>query len=447
MPLPRRSLKPVDEARAATFMARLDALRRERPEAPVILVTAFSFGSNYLKLLHHLRKRGAIVALVTGDERINGATPIASLAGQGFFDIHWASNPYVLEMPYLASRYDFDLVHALVGTYSPYPFAELLRLCSAPVVADYIDFRELMYDDGVSVDLEAHKQAFGVQDAGLEFELWRRIFTGAAGVVYKDSPESLRHLSRRHGHTPRAIEFQSYVCPEWMPPEALRPRDGTPSRAVFAGGLQCDPAQHDFKTCRTTLDVALSLARQGFHFTVYNACDNGLGGFEAFRELADANERFAYHPAVPNHLLARALSAHDLGWNYQHFEQGSETAFCHARVMSSKIFNFLEAGLPVVASRYTAYVASYLEAHDIGLGVESRDIGDFAALVRETDWDRLHAGVARARDTLSMDRHFPRLLDLYNHVTGKTLFAGTPGDITPDGNPALRAQAQGEPDA
>ncbi|MBN2139887.1 MAG: hypothetical protein JW718_02670 [Desulfovibrionaceae bacterium] len=422
MPLPRRRLNPVDEKKLEGFMRGLDALRAARPGAPIVLATSFRLGFNYLKLLYYLKKHGVIVALVTGDPELNGAFPLTAMAGQGFFDALCVLNPFVLSMPRLAERYDFDLVHALVGTYSPYPFSELVKRSRAPVIADYIDFRELMYDDGESVDVEAHKRYFGVLDPDLEFALWQEIFTGAAGVIYKDSPEFFEHLCARHGHTPRAMEFQSYVCEEWIPENSCPAERGVPRRIVFAGGLQRDRRQHDYQTGRSTLEVALELVGQGFEFTIFNACDNGNGGFEAYAEIDRHRPGFNYRPALANDRLAAALCGHDLGWNYQHFEDGAETAFCHANVMSSKIFNFLEAGLPIVASKFTACAARFVERHGIGLAIERRELKDFASIAARTDWQALGQGVARARQTLGMKRHFPRLAAMYNQVCGREIF-------------------------
>ncbi|WP_156921836.1 hypothetical protein [Desulfovibrio inopinatus] len=402
-------------------MRELDALRAQSPTAPIILVTTFSLGFNYLKLLYYLKKNGAIVVLMTGAQYINGAHDIQSLSGKGYFDALWVANPFVHEMPYLAKHYDFDIIHALVGTYSPYPFSELLRHAKSPVIIDYIDFRELMYDDGNHVDREAHKHAFNIIDSELEFTLWHDIFTLADGIIYKDSPLFFNHLTQKHKHTPKAIEFQSYVCKEWIC-DNKRNKNEFPVRAVFAGGLQQNKGQHDYKTCETTFDVAKTLVKQGFEFTIYNGCDAGQGGFEHYNQLAQEESLFHYNTAIPNDMLAQALCTHDIGWNYQHFEQGTETAFCHGNVMSSKIFNFLEAGLPIISSKYTGYVTHYLKTHSIGFGVTQEDIADFRNVVRSQDWKSIYAAVIRAQDDLSMERHFPRLAAHYEDVCKKKLF-------------------------
>lgn len=420
MPLPNLNGRTINEPRLRAFMDELDALRAANPGRPLILYTSFSFSHNYLKLLKQLRAGGALIALHMADGFMCGTVPLESLAGQGYFDALLVSNPYVLELPFLAENYAFDAVHASVGSGSPYVFAELVRRSKAPVIIDYFDFREVMHGGDPAIG-----KNFGVTNMPLELELWKRVFTEAAGLMYLDSPEVVEDLSRAHGHTPKALHFQSYVLEEWLAP-APAALAGDPRRLpgdiVFAGGLH-KAGQHGHAFHSSFHDGIRRVMDQGFRFTVINGCDQGNGqGFENYLEMAAARPDFTYQPAVPNDRLVSLLARHELGWNAQNMNEGSEKPYYYRTLMGSKMYNYLEAGLPCIVAAESAYVAHMVRSKNIGLVLSWEEWDRFGEMAKKADWEAIRAGVARARARSTMVRHAPRLYSFYNAVTGRRFF-------------------------
>ncbi|HWR04541.1 MAG TPA: hypothetical protein VN419_11030 [Humidesulfovibrio sp.] len=420
MPLPNLKGRTINEPRLRAFMDGLDALRAANPGRPLILYTSFSFSHNYLKLLKQLRAGGALIALHMADGFMCGTVPLESLAGQGYFDALLVSNPYVLELPFLAENYPFDAVHASVGSGSPYVFAELTSRSKAPVIIDYFDFREVMHGGDPAIG-----RNFGITDMPLELELWRRVFTQAAGIMYLDSPEVVEDLSRVHGHRAKALHFQSYVLDEWLAPAPAAlagEQTRIPRDIVFAGGLH-KASQHGHACHGSFQEGIRRVADQGFRFTVVNGCDQGDGqGFEGYLEMASARPDFRYLPAVPNDRLAPLLARHELGWNAQNFGEGAEQPYYYRTLMGSKLYNYLEAGLPCVAAEESAYVARMVRSKNIGLVLAWKDWDRFGEMAAKADWEAIRAGVARARKESTMARHAPRLYSFYNAATGRKFF-------------------------
>lgn len=430
MPLPNLRNRTINEANLRAFMDELDGLRRDNPGRPLILYTSFSFSHNYLKLLKQLRAGGALIALHLADGFMCGTVPLADLRQQGYFDALLVSNPYVLELPHLAENYPFDAVHASVGTGSPYAFAELVRRAKCPVIIDYFDFREVMHGGDETIGTN-----FGITDMALELELWRQVFTLATGILYLDSPEVLEDLSRRHAHRPKALHFQSYVLDEWLAPDpaALRgQQDRLPANIVFAGGLH-KPSQHGYACHGSFFGGIRRVMDQGFSFCIINGSDPGGNnpgsgeGFECYLDMARQRPDFSYEPALPNDRLAARLADFELGWNAQNLNEGAEKPYYFRTLMGSKLYNYLEAGLPCVVATESAYVADFVRTKNIGLALCWADWDRFGELARQADWAAIRASVARVRRESTMARHAPRLYSFYNDIAGRRLFTAPDG--------------------
>lgn len=413
-------LRPIDHEKLAAFEAELDALKAANPGRPLVLFTSVNLAHNYLRHLLYLKRAGALVALFLADANLASSVPVADFAGRGFFDALYIANPYVLEMPLLASRYRFDLIHAVVCTYRPEPFANMAATRISPLVTDYVDFREIMFDTDEDI-----RRYFGQDDPKAEREQWRTLFTASDGILYMDSPEIVDVLARRHGFCPPAMRFCTCCCEEFLsrrPDPELLASPAAPRRAVFAGGLHGNPKSHGYAHHISILDAARTVTGAGLDFTIFNATDHTGQGFEPYTDLAKANPRFFYRFAVPNDRLGDALMDHDLGWNVMDFSRGVETRFCFQALFSTKLYAYLDAGLPVVASRETRFVADFVEEHGIGLTLSWNELDQIPARLKSADWQSIRANVTRLRQEHSMARQFPKVLDFYNGVLGREVF-------------------------
>jgi hypothetical protein len=419
MPLPKRKLPSIHAEQLLDFCQQLDQLKKDNPGRPLILYTAFSFSHNYLKLLHQMVKHGALIALHLADGHMCGTVSLAEMADGTYFHALLVSNPYIKELPWLAENYAFDAIHASVGTSSPYVFRELVTRSRSPVIIDYFDFREIMFDkQGLT------QNNFGVENLALELKMWGEIFTGAAGIIHLDSPEIVERLSRRHGHTPLALFFQSYVSEEWVaqwniPDKTVHGE--MPRSIVFAGGLH-KPSQHGYAFHGSFPDGVLGLVEQGFEFTIFNGCDSTGEGYATYQDKSRSIPGFHYRSAVPNFALARELAAFDLGWNAQNLATGNEDEYYFRTLMGSKLFNYLEAGLPCVVSNYATFAADFVREYNIGIALDWDQWADFGRIAATTDWESIRASVATARKTLTMEQNMGRFIHFYNTACGREIF-------------------------
>lgn len=413
--------KPIDIDRVKQVKKELDHLKKVSAGRPFILFTMFNMCLNYLKLLYYLKNQGATVVLLVADDRLHGAIPLKELGHGVFFDYIYASNPYDLEMPLIISEYEFDLIHAVVGSGPPFPVCEMIKQRCSPVIVEYCDIREIMFDRP-----DDYNRYMGVKDWDTEQDAWRVIFTKNDGIVFKDSPETIHHLGKRHGKTSKALQFMSYPSCDFMPSGDVKPHHSTtnePIRLVYAGSVHNNPLSHAYPVHKTLLDIVNKIVSQNMACTVINAMDVTGSGYEPYLDLAEKNRLFSYRFAIPQDQLVGVLAGSDFGLFYFDYSNALEAGFFHKTTFGSKTFNYLEARLPVLVSSTTEYMAKVVSKYGIGLVIENfSEIDHLHDMLRDTDMNTLLKNIDNFSAEFSMERQMPRLLDFYNTISGKTLF-------------------------
>jgi|GEM_PF-1243996 len=252
----------------------------------------------------------------------------------------------------------------------------------------------------------------------------------ADGMLYPGSDGHIDALGLRGLDRERhLLQFLSYPLPEFFfEPGAARaaePRSGDSSlpRLAFAGGIIPTDEQRPaalFGDGQMVSTAELILG-QGVPLDVYNNPLHAPLATYAFRyrehlELARhfAHYRFAIG-ALPRD-VGTMLSDYDLAlmvYDYQGVVLGED----HFRLLiPAKVFMYLEAGLPLLVSRRAQATAQFVEEHGFGVGVSDEQLRAFPSFLRGLDLAALRRGALKARETLSMDRQIPRLIELYSTI-------------------------------
>ena len=236
-------------------------------------------------------------------------------------------------------------------------------------------------------------------------------------MILKDSPEVIDHLEEMYRHRPSWLHYFPYPCREFSPSASTAKRSKTSggTHIVFAGSLHNDSRWHPYPSSPTRPSTPFGCSTdQGIHFSIYNGLDSNGAGYEEYLELASHNPLFEYHFAIAvRSTLPSLLAAHDFGWFCFDYSAAPESPFFHKTTFGSKIFSYVEAGLPVLISPDITYMCSVVESLGIGLPLSFTDIPHLSETLRQTDVNRLLDGVRRAQQELSMDRQIPRIVEFY----------------------------------
>jgi hypothetical protein len=380
-----------------------------------ICITTPYLHHNHLKLMTYLKANGYKVVVIASHDKLNGSLSIADFKNQGFYDFCHTTYFYDLLLPILLKEIDFDLLHAIVTTASPRPLANALAHKRCPAVVEYCDFKEILFDSD-----ECFLQTMTREELVKEKQAFEQIYKLSDGMILKDSPEIIRHLTAKYAHPPPPwLEFSSYAALNYRPNHHdVRKYSEETGRmhVVYSGTLSNHPESHAYNHHKTLLTIARAMDAQGISFTIINAGDTCGEGYREYLKLAEALPLFHYRFAVPHNELAGELARYDLGWIGYDFSEAKECAFFLKTTFATKVFNYMEAGLPTLISQEIECQCRWIEEHGIGKGILVADIDSIDKTIGKLDFCAMRGNIARLLPSFSMEANIGRLLDFYDKI-------------------------------
>ncbi|WP_193180625.1 hypothetical protein [Nisaea sediminum] len=257
----------------------------------------------------------------------------------------------------------------------------------------------------------------------LDVEMERYIFNHADAVIHRFYPPFIDRLARNYGATtPRQLEIQQSACAEYIHyrTEPAAPED--PIKLVFCGGLMPRTDTHPGRLFAEQYnpETWALLLEQGFEINVYLSVLRSYGerGLEHFLELAATYPGLKLHEGVPQNELSRTICTNDFGiilslmpsegtWSYQ---EQLETS------VSTKLYSYLEAGLPVIINSEYKYMAELLEREGMGLTLSHDEIPHAGEKIRSFDRAAAFENIKRFNRDRGMDKEIHRLINLYDEI-------------------------------
>ncbi len=176
---------------------------------------------------------------------------------------------------------------------------------------------------------------------------------GAAGRIYT-TPYQRQEAERLYGCKGPSLVFHNYASEIDLPSEHLEKlsdQDGQ-THIVYEGGLGGD-AHRDFKT------LFFDLAGRGIHVHIYPSFYD-----EALARIFSQHEGIHYYEPLTPQDLMRAMTQYDYGIIPFNLEKGNKR-FLNSTI-ANKLFEYLAAGLPVIASSLRSY-EEYFARHPVGM--------------------------------------------------------------------------------
>jgi hypothetical protein len=158
-----------------------------------------------------------------------------------------------------------------------------------------------------------------------------------------------------------------------------------------------------------------TLTGQGLHFHIYPSPTNIRADVEEYEALSRVNPRFHFHAPVSQEHLAGELARYHFGIHLgfindaEHRQSSAKYRLC----TTLKIFNFMEAGLPVLSSDNLDFQAWIVTRYGGGLKLKREDIGKLKGKLAALDYWRRSCAAREGRAILSLKAITPRLLNFY----------------------------------
>lgn len=374
---------------------------------------------NQLRMSIALRRRGWQTVSVVFDEGV-------ASQHQQFFDYVFHLNIDLLTkgLPKLGPV----LIHSQAWMFSNHVpvILDASRSHYTSHIAEFLDIHQFVIPlEHEEVMLPHMAQAWAPPSGDFQtFNAFQRncenhILKHADGVIFSGSEEQKHILIEERGAADRAISFQCFPLPDYFvdwAPISVR----APWHLAFVGGVI--PFGEKFPKQifgdAQIYEVSKVLAEQGIYIHIFNNPYLGRGDrlIERYPEYVELAEKNPYIE------FSEGAFPWKLGFKIGHFHYGmmlylfdgvliGERHF--QTVIPSKLFSYLEAGIPVlVSSRFTA-VCEIVERYGIGISIDDEELTDIVSILDQANYMLLRENVRAARGVLSMDKEIQKLINFY----------------------------------
>ena len=166
-------------------------------------------------------------------------------------------------------------------------------------------------------------------------------------------------------------------------------------------------------------DLIRVLDAQQIHFHIYPSPSNARADYEEYEQIDKATGYFHFHAAVSQDAMAAELGRYHFGILPFFSSHSSQSGDKYKYATSLKMFNYIEAGLPILVSGDLVYQSWIVRRYEAGITIRQEDLVNLRQVVTGCDYAAMVAKLTARREEISLKVHIPRLLRFYGEVAGR----------------------------
>ncbi|NQW21547.1 MAG: hypothetical protein HQ477_12645 [Chloroflexi bacterium] len=309
------------------------------------------------------------------------------------------------------------IIHAQ-GSSSFYPFPALAKtMGNAPVVSQVMDV-----PSNAKPTAQHYDDRGGMPEFNLDEFMQQFPYKHTDGVTIFNYQMSItdRLISGIEKPAP-TIEFHNYPSKNDCISPSKRQLKNDGIHIVYAGTVEPSNLQRKHNGDLQFHSLIKKITGQGLHLHVYPSPQFEPAGLRKYLreyvDIASKNPLFHYHDPIAPGKTAQELSQYDYASLMYTLEEIEEFDFVRMHResggLSSKVFTYIEAGLPTIVTEHSTETARIIEKYGAGLVIKENQLPQLSTILASQKYDELAKGVARAQESLSLETHALRLRDLY----------------------------------
>ncbi|MEI7661967.1 MAG: hypothetical protein WCK34_07215 [Bacteroidota bacterium] len=258
----------------------------------------------------------------------------------------------------------------------------------------------------------------GIRWLKSEVPVERNCLLYADGIVAHSLEPNVALRKYGTGHKPPTVFFPLY-CDNDKFLQSNRTLDPDDIHVVYAGGVAGSHRDRSHYGSIMFHDLIRVLDEQHIHFHIYPSPSNIRADYEEYEQIARSTTHFHLHAAVSQEAMAGELSKYHFGllpFFSTHTGQSKEK---YKYATSLKLFNYIEAGLPIMVSEDLTYQSWIVKRYEAGIVIGKEDLTGIRKLVMLHDYPAMVANLIRRREEISLRVHVPRLLRFYQETAAR----------------------------
>jgi len=243
----------------------------------------------------------------------------------------------------------------------------------------------------------------------------RKCLEQASGLVAHSLEAN--EVYRQYGITrkPPNLFFPLYADNDFFCPNTKNPAPDD-IHLVYVGGVagsHRNPKQYGNIQFQSLIRI---LTSQQLHFHIYPSPSNIRADYEEYEELAKTNTYFHFHEPVAQQELPKELSRYHYGIHTAFILDNEQSAEKYKYCTTLKLFNYIEAGLPVIFSSDLTYLSWLVTRYGLGITVGKSDLETLHNTLQTLNYRALAEQVLKSRNIVSLQNNINRLIGFYQKI-------------------------------
>lgn len=160
-------------------------------------------------------------------------------------------------------------------------------------------------------------------------------------------------------------------------------------------------------------------SKQNIHLHLYAAPGTMQDDIDEYRQMAKENRFVHMHESVHQSALAKELSQYDFGLIPFFFKDTIHDWAKFKYSTSLKLFNYVEAGIPVISTKDIVFQSWIVERYGFGIAIEKKDIENLKSIISYHSYENFLSNIKINRPKISLANHIKRLINFYDKVIAK----------------------------
>ncbi|WP_420403449.1 hypothetical protein [Nisaea sp.] len=405
-----RLYRDVNENAAAAFATVVSAARSVAGTRGTVVMVAGTCYNVIWREAWALKRQGFRTFLVCLEPIADDK--IASYSGAFDHVFHGCDNYVTLDI--VLRHLDPDVFHVQCRMWE-YVMARFVleRKRKAKVICEFYDIT------GIVSTREAYYTNWSPQAVDLELDCEREIFQKSDGIVHRFPTDLIAEHGKQYGRVPPQAEIQQYPLSHLIQSRPSKSESPDQIRCVYIGNIVPRNDRHPpgFYPNWGSAEAWEPLLQAGIDVSIYYTPHGqaNIPGFEFIEYLQERYPRFKIEPTLPPSELAAGIAGYDFGLIVN--DLNIENSFCRHELykggVGTKLFHYLEAGLPVLINSEYEYASSIIVGNGMGIAVSSKELDTLPQKLREADRAGMRRNVARFVAENQMEQKIHRLVELY----------------------------------